>query len=256
MVCADAPGADLAARLARRIRKEGPLSVADFMAAALTDADAGYYTTRDPLGARGDFTTAPEISQVFGELIGAWCIDLWQRMGAPDPVILAELGPGRGTLLGDALRAARLVPAFLRALGLHLVEESPALRKQQEAALSAYAPTWHADESSLPPGPLILVANEFLDALPIRQFVREEDGWFERLVGLDADGTLAWTRAPSRSSDSAGDAAPGTVREICPAALALAQRLGARIARFGGAALFVDYGHSGGFGDTLQAVRG
>ncbi len=172
------------------------------MAEALFHPRWGYYATRDPLGAGGDFITAPEVSQVFGELIGLWCADLWQRMGAPDPVILAELGPGRGTLLADALRAARVAPDFARALRLHLVERSPVLRGASRDARAMRAPTWHDASSSLPPGPLLLIANEFVDALPVRQFARGKDAWHERRVGLAADGALG-LHPRSRAGSSA-----------------------------------------------------
>jgi NADH dehydrogenase [ubiquinone] 1 alpha subcomplex assembly factor 7 len=248
MARAAASSEELAVGLARRIRAEGPLRLDDFMAAS----SECYYAARDPLGAHGDFITAPEVSQMFGELVGAWCVDLWQRMGAPQPFVLAELGPGRGTLMQDALRAA--APDFLRAMRLHLVERSPVLRAAQEEALQTYAPTWHGNAAELPPGPLILVANEFLDALPIRQFERGSDGWRERRVGLDADGGFTWILGPTTLEFE--DAPQGAVREICFAGRALARRLGARLAATGGAALFIDYGHGAeGFGDTLQAVR-
>src|SRR5262249_39442565 len=148
----------------------------------------GYYATRDPLGAAGDFVTAPEVSQVFGELIGLWCADVWTQMGRPDPVLLVELGPGRGTLMGDALRALAVAPGFRRALRLHLVETSPALRAAQANSLAAAGPAWHESLDQVPSGPLLLIANEFLDALPVRQFVRRGKGWHERGVGLAPDG--------------------------------------------------------------------
>src|SRR6185437_3612305 len=182
----------LTALLAQRIRDVGPLGIDEYMAAALTHPAHGYYATRDPLGAAGDFITAPEVSQMFGELVGVWCIDTWERMGRPDPVILAELGPGRGTLMADLLRASRVVPDFRRALRLHLVETSPVLRATQAAALAEAEPTWHDSIATLPAGPLLLVANEFLDALPIRQFVRRDDGWHERRVALGGDGALSF----------------------------------------------------------------
>jgi NADH dehydrogenase [ubiquinone] 1 alpha subcomplex assembly factor 7 len=250
--------APLLAHLAGRLRAEGPLSVAAYMEAALFHPRWGYYATRDPLGARGDFITAPEISQVFGELIGLWCAELWQRIGAPDPVLLVELGPGRGTLLQDALRAARVVPDFARAARLHLVERSPVLRAAQAQALAAAAPRWHDDLAAVPPGPMLLVANEFLDALPIRQFVQTSEGWRERVVALAGDGdALGFALAPAPAADAAlPAAAPGAVRELRPAARTLAREIGARLARDGGAALFVDYGYwPSACGDTLQAVR-
>jgi NADH dehydrogenase [ubiquinone] 1 alpha subcomplex assembly factor 7 len=252
----------LAEQLARRIRTLGPVTVAEFMAEALGHPAHGYYTTRDPLGAGGDFVTAPEISQIFGELIGLWCADAWVKMGRPSPVILAELGPGRGTLMADALRAARVLPDFLAAIRLHLVEASPALREKQRTALAGHAPRWHATSAELPDGPLLLVANEFLDALPIRQFVRLREGWRERLVGLGADGGFAFLPAPGPTPSLAllpaalAGAPEGSLVEVCPAALALVENLARRLAAAPGAALFVDYGHArSGAGETLQAVR-
>jgi NADH dehydrogenase [ubiquinone] 1 alpha subcomplex assembly factor 7 len=248
--------------LARRIRESGPLGIDEYMEAALTHPQHGYYATRDPLGAHGDFVTAPEVSQIFGELIGLWCADNWARMGRPDPVILVELGPGRGTLMADMLRALRVAPEFRRALRLHLIEISPVLRARQAAALAAAAPRWHDSVATLPDGPLILVANEFLDALPIRQFVRAGDGWHERRVALGDNGALTFglDAAPDRAAaampPALRSAAPGSLCEIRPAAQALAALLGARLAAEGGVALFIDYGHfPSACGDTLQAVR-
>jgi len=252
----------LAQILAERIRSRGPLSVAAYMAAALGDPRHGYYATRDPLGAQGDFITAPEISQIFGELAGLWCVDFWRRWGAPARVVLAELGPGRGTLMADALRAARVAPGFAQAMDLHLVETSPALRAAQAKTLAAAAPRWHDAIDALPPGPLLLIANEFLDALPIRQLVRTADGWHERRVGLGDDGeSLVFTldpapAAPSLVPSHLRDAPAGAVFELRPAAESLARTLAARLAAAGGAALFIDYGHQRSpCGDTLQAVR-
>ncbi len=244
----------LARILAARIRGTGPIGLADFMTAALFHPEHGYYLTRDPIGARGDFVTAPEVSQMFGELIGLWCAETWRQMGAPRPFILAELGPGRGTLMADALRAAKLVPGFLDAMSLHLVEASPALRAAQARALAPFNPTWHGRADDLPGGPLILIANEFLDVLPIRQFVRAEDGWHERRVGLDGE-EFAYILSESKT-DFSGDGSVGSVREMSPQARELGASLGARLARQGGAALFIDYGYTrSGFGDTLQALR-
>jgi NADH dehydrogenase [ubiquinone] 1 alpha subcomplex assembly factor 7 len=224
--------------------------------AFMARANAAYYSARDPFA---DFTTGPEISQVFGELLGAWAAVTWQAMGAPDPVILAEAGPGRGTLMADALRAIRqTAPAFARALRLHLVETSPRLRAL--AAVRLPEAVWHARMEDLPDGPLLLLANEFLDALPIRQFVRRAGGWAERFV---ADG--AFVEVPARPPGSL--AAPGTgagselaegaVLEICEPARALVGHLGTRLARGGGAALFLDYGpERSAPGESLQALRG
>jgi NADH dehydrogenase [ubiquinone] 1 alpha subcomplex assembly factor 7 len=250
-------------RIARRIAAEGPLSIAAFMAMALHDPEDGYYARRSPIGVQGDFITAPEISQVFGELIGLWCILMWQRLGAPDPIILTELGPGRGLLIEDMLRAAAAVPAFRRALRLHLVEASPALRAEQKMRLSKLCPVWVSRFEDLPEGPLLLVANEFLDALPIRQFVRGQAHWSERMVAVGDDNRLVFVDGPENPAASLVIPAvhrhsvrPGTVVEICPAAIAVAAGLGSRFARRPGAALFVDYGYfPSTSGSTLRALR-
>ena len=240
----------LGQKIARRIRGEGPLSVAAYMAMALHDPDGGYYARRDPIGAQGDFITAPEISQVFGELIGLWCAVVWRQLGRPDPVILAELGPGRGVLIGDLLRAAATVPDFYRALRLHLVETSAPLRAAQQQRLARFEPIWVPSLEDLPDGPMLLLANEFLDALPIRQFVRRGPHWAERMVTLDDEGRFVFVEGPPSPvarllvpeglRDSARE---GALVEICPAALALAAALGARFSRQAGAALFIDYGY-------------
>ena len=238
------------------VASEGPIGIDRYMALALGHPVHGYYVTRDPLGAAGDFTTAPEISQMFGELLGLWAAAVWQAMGRPAAVVLAELGPGRGTLMADALRAAGRVPGFLAACRIHLVETSPALRERQRVALASHAVTWHARIEDLPAGPLLLLANEFLDALPIRQFVRGEVGWHERVVGLGSDGRLGFGLAPSVTAELDGVAGrPGDLLELCPAAQALVAHLARRRAAAGGAALFVDYGDGAGdLGDTFQAV--
>jgi NADH dehydrogenase [ubiquinone] 1 alpha subcomplex assembly factor 7 len=253
--------AEVASKIARRIRAEGPLTIAAYMAMALHDPEGGYYATRDPIGARGDFTTAPEISQIFGELLGLWCADLWHRIGRPDPVVLAELGPGRGVLASDLLRAAAIVPQFQRALRLYLVESSPRLRLEQEMQLREARPVWVTQVADLPKGPMLLVANEFLDALPIRQFVRGSKHWSERMVALDPAGNLAFIDGPESPAAnllvpaSSRSAMPGAVAEVSPAALTVAAGLGARLARHPGAALFIDYGYfPSAPGTTLRAV--
>jgi NADH dehydrogenase [ubiquinone] 1 alpha subcomplex assembly factor 7 len=255
-------GPSLADRIARRIRREGPLSIAAFMAMALHDPEAGYYARHDPIGGAGDFVTAPEISQIFGELIGLCCADWWQRAGRPDPVALAELGPGHGVLMADFLRAAAAVPDFRAALRLSLVEASPMLRAEQARRLAAAQPQFVAGIDELPPGPTILVANEFLDALPIRQLVRGETGWAERMVGLDGEGGLVFLHGPETPApsllvpSSLRDSPPGVVVEICPAAAALAASLAERLARAPGLALFIDYGYfPSAPGPTLAALR-
>lgn len=250
--------------IAAEIAQTGPMSVARYMTLALLDPRHGYYTTREPFGTAGDFTTAPEISQMFGELLGLWAADLWQRLGAPPRVALAELGPGRGTLMADALRAARALPAFRAALVPWLVEASPRLRAVQAERLGDSGAQWAGDIGGLPRDiPLIVIANEFFDALPIRQFVRRETGWHERLVGLDDGGALAFALAPAPERiDGALPAAllarapEDAVVEICPAGRAVAAELGGRLAVQGGAALIIDYGPpTHGLGDSLQAVR-
>ena len=210
-------------------------------------ANAAYYAASDPFA---DFITAPEISQVFGEVLGAWAAVTWQAMGAPEPVTLAEIGPGRGTLMADALRAIRqTAPEFARALRLHLVETSPRLRALAAARLPQAA--WHERVEDLPGGPLLLLANEFLDALPIRQLVRRGEGWTERFV---EDG--AFVEVDAGRAIALADEPEAAVRELCEPALALAAHLGARLAHGGGAALLLDYGpEHGGPGDSLQALR-
>ena len=253
---------EIADKIVRRIRAEGPLTIAAFMAMALHDPEGGYYARRGPIGAAGDFTTAPEISQVFGELIGLWCAEFWERIGRPDPVILAELGPGRGVLMSDLLRAAGTVPEFRRALRICLVEASPVLRAEQERRLRLAQPAWVTRVEELPDGPMLMVANEFLDALPIRQFVRGASGWSERMVAVDPAGRLVFVDGPASLAASLlvpsrlRYCAPGTIVEICPAALALAGALGSRLARLPGAALFIDYGDfPTASGPTLRALQ-
>ncbi|MFG1358485.1 class I SAM-dependent methyltransferase [Xanthobacter pseudotagetidis] len=242
-----------------QIAASGPMPLRRFMALALGHPKYGYYITRDPLGAAGDFVTAPEISQMFGELIGLWAVAQWQAMGAPAPFRLVELGPGRGTLMADALRAARLVPDFAAAARLHLVETSPALRAVQARALGAAEPLWHDRLEEVPDGPVIVIANEFFDALPIDQFVFQAGRWHARRIGLDAAGALAFGLHPMPAPEAAALAAPlgppaeGAVLERMEPGPA--QALARRIAGAGGAALVIDYGHAGGYGDTLQALK-
>ncbi|OYQ37270.1 hypothetical protein CHU95_01795 [Niveispirillum lacus] len=249
--------------LRRRIALTGPISIASFMGEALGHPQHGYYITRDPLGERGDFTTAPEISQMFGELVGAWLADCWINQGGANPVHLVELGPGRGTLMADALRATARVPGFHQAIRLHLVETSPALRQRQATMLSGFKPTWHDSLSSVPEGPMLLVANEFFDALPIRQFIRTPAGWAERKVGLNRDGKLAFTFDPAPGGalltplHRTADVPQGAIAETCPAGLAVGAEIGRRLSLQAGAALIIDYGYDGpAIGDTLQALRG
>ena len=243
----------LEAEIRSVIAADGPIPVSRYAALCLGHPQHGYYVTRDPLGAAGDFVTAPEISQMFGELIGAWAAMVWRQMGAPERVNFIELGPGRGTLMADALRATRAVPDFRAAVVVHLVETSPALRARQQAMLGTTA-SWHERIEDVPDGPLIAVANEFVDALPVDQFVKDRDGWHLRMIGLTGD-RLGFVVMP--------DPTPGIAPADAPAGAILERRhdrpiglVARRIAQRGGAALIIDYGHAAtAFGDTLQAVR-
>lgn len=232
------------------ILQNGPIDVGTFMTLAI----GHYYSTRDPFGVKGDFTTAPEISQMFGEMIGAFLADSWIKMGSPSPVLLAEAGPGRGTLMADILRATKNVPGFHAAIRIHLIEMSPVLIDRQRGALKDYDVAWTDRLENLPEGlPLLFVANEFLDALPIRQFQFQDGAWFERLVGFDGE-KFVFGLAPAPYPLPGGRA--GDVFEIAPQREGFVKGLAARIRAQGGVALLVDYGHDRhGPGDTLQAVK-
>ena len=263
----------LGSRIAQRIAQSGPISVAAYMAAALSDPEFGYYARRMPLGAEGDFVTAPDISQMFGELIGLWCVDLFEQLGSPEILRVVELGPGRGTLMADLWRAAVIRPEFQKAMRIHLVEMNPTLRALQKTALPGVAAEWHenfaaaaASERSASdrPAPLIVIANEFFDALPVHQLVKAGSGWRERMVGFDsavqafffvaaAEPTPICAKVPPALQD----APPGSIFEIGLEACALMEQIAADIAALRGAALVIDYGHGAvAAGDTLQAVRG
>lgn len=244
----------LKTRLESEIAATGPISVAEFMARCLHDPRDGYYATRPAIGGEGDFITAPAVSQMFGELIGLWLIETWRGLGAPARVILAEAGPGDGTLMGDILRTARLAPPFLAACEVWLLEISEPLRRAQAERLGDAAPRWAAALAELPAdAPLLLVANEFLDCLPIRQFRRMASGWAERVVGLDEAGALAFGLRPAAFAGP--DAPEGALVEQSPAQTAFAEDVAYRLARQGGAALMIDYGRAEpGCGDTLQAL--
>jgi len=242
-----------------QLTQDGPMSIATYMTLTLTHPRSGYYTGKDPLGGKGDFITAPEISQMFGELTGFFLVNLWQQMSEPKSFTLLELGPGRGTLMQDALRVAAKAEGFLDACHLQLFEANPALKAQQAERLGTYNPYWASEIDAVADDPLLVVANEFFDALPVRQFVKAPDGWHERQVGL-RDGKRAFGLNPTPIPDSAmpeevRDAPPGEIYEVSLAAADVMQKLGRRIATQKGAILAIDYGYeTTQTGETLQAV--
>ena len=249
--------------IVQKIRADGPMNLAEYMELCLGHPEHGYYMTRDPLGVKGDFTTAPEISQLFGELIGAWIADTWMQMGAPENFILLECGPGRGTLMSDALRVTKNLKGFHDALNLHLLEMSPVLKEMQSATLGRYDATWHNDLSTVPHDiPIIVIGNEFLDALPVHQLVWREAGWVERFVGLSNNDTLSIVE-----SKAVEEVTTALIPFLIPpnegerVEVSLAQRdflsdLLNIVLEQGGSTLFVDYGFIHNMaGDTLQAVK-
>ncbi|WP_028725930.1 class I SAM-dependent methyltransferase [Paracoccus zeaxanthinifaciens] len=241
----------LAEQIAMRIRATGPMPLSEYMRICLLDGRHGYYATRDPFGRAGDFTTAPEIHQIFGELCGLALAQAWMDQGSPAPFTLAEPGPGRGTLMADMLRAIRLAPGMSEAAQVALIEASAHLRKVQAQRIPSSA---HLDNvEDFPDIPLFLMANEFIDALPIRQYQMGGDGWHERLVGLSDDGTLAMGLGPVVPLGRKGR--PGDIVEECPEGVAAIRSIAARIAAHGGAAIIVDYGGWNGYGDSFQALR-
>jgi len=248
-------------RLAREIALTGPMTVADYVVRCLHDPQDGYYATRPAIGASGDFITAPMVSQMFGELIGLWAIELWRRLGAPERVRLVEVGPGDGTLMADALRAARLDPDFLHAVDLVLIEPSPPLRAAQARMLadSDVHPRWvSALDRIESDAPVILIANEVLDCLPARQFVRTQDGWAERRIGVDDDGGLTFglVKITGGFRRPAFPVEPGQTVEISEQQAAFGRDLGTLVKAAGGAALLIDYGRAKPeAGDTLQALK-
>ena len=241
----------------------GPIPVAEYMRLVLGHPRLGYYATRTPFGRDGDFITAPEISQIFGELIGLWAAHVWGLMGSPPEINLVELGPGRGTLMADALRACgKVAPKFLAASKIHFIETSPALRQEQKRAMGDHPAAWYDKFSQIPKGPLIVIANEFLDALPVHQLVRTGAGWCERQIASSPDGDLFFTVANKPSPLSAqlhpmvANSAVGSVAEISPKATAVVAAIADRIRNNEGAALLIDYGYEeSAAGDTLQAVK-
>tara|TARA_R110002110_G_scaffold129162_6_gene309259 strand:+ start:683 stop:1807 length:1125 start_codon:yes stop_codon:yes gene_type:complete len=263
----------LADILHRRIALTGPLTLADYMAEALMHPVHGYYVAREPFGTAGDFITAPDISQMFGELIGAWMAHAWMAAGSPSPFALVELGPGRAALMADLLRATKNVPGFHDAARLHLVEASPRLRAVQQERLADFAPVWLDRLADLPDLPLFVIGNEFLDALPIRQFVRQAGGqgkgqgeeqgrgWAEICIGSDGE-RFHYARKPSPDAallidPALVDAPAETVVEVCPAARSVARDIAGSLHERGGAALLIDYGYVGPqAGDSFQAMAG
>ncbi len=241
----------LEAMIAEAIAAEGPLRLDRYMALCLSHPQHGYYATRDPFGAEGDFITAPEISQVFGELIGVWGAAAWAAMGSPTSFNLVELGPGRGTLMADILRAAKVMPGFAEAARLHLVETSPVLKRMQTEKLPHAA--FHNSIDTISAAPMILIANEFFDCIPIRQFERRHGKWLERVIGLE-NNRLALGRI--EAEDLAPQGSDGDIIEFAPARAEIASAIGQRLASHPGSALIIDYGHAQTApGDTLQAMR-
>ncbi|MCW8914874.1 MAG: SAM-dependent methyltransferase [Magnetovibrio sp.] len=247
------------------IEADGPITVARYMELALAHPEHGYYQKQDPFGEDGDFVTAPEISQMFGEILGLWMAVVWQGMGEPDPLNLVELGPGRGTLMADALRAAHALEDFDDAVRMWMIETSPALREKQKEMLkpAMLMPAWRDSFEEVGPGPLIVIANEFFDALPIQQIARADDGWRERLIGMNDEGdkfeyTLSEDLADSSvvPEELRNSTPPGSIFEYQPASQAIMRQISERVVKEGGVALFIDYGHiEHGIGETLQAVK-
>ncbi len=250
---------DIMGVLRGQISQRGSLGLDEFMSLALGHPEFGYYMARDPLGAQGDFTTAPEISQIFGEMIGAWMMDVWAQMGRPSEFILLELGPGRGTLMADILRAGKTLSGFVEAAKIHLVETSPALVEKQKSALAGFDVRWHGALESVPKDrPILFIANEFFDALPVKQYIYKS-AWHERVVVLEG-GVLAFSEIPVSEDPAYGLHFPppteSKVLELAPMREAYLRDLSARVQTQGGAGLVVDYGHTHrGFGDTFQALH-
>jgi SAM-dependent MidA family methyltransferase len=251
----------LQSEIKRLIKTSGPMPVWRYMELCLTHPEFGYYVSRDPLGREGDFTTAPEVSQMFGELLGLWAASVWKAIGSPPLLRLIELGPGRGTMMADALRALRVLPPLYQALSIHLVEINPVLREKQKSMLSgARDIAWHDSIDDIPDGPAIIFANEYFDVLPIHQMVRRETGWHERTVDSDASGKLAfgWADEPTPRFEvllpPLVRAAPlGAVFEWRPDTEMM--KIASRVRDQDGAALIVDYGHvRSDAGDTFQAI--
>lgn len=246
-----------------KIRHNGPMDMGTYMELCLGHPEHGYYMTRDPFGIDGDFTTAPEVSQLFGEMVGAWLADLWIKMGSPPDILLVECGPGRGTLMADILRATKGVPGFHEAVRIFLMEMSPVLRDIQSEKLAIYEPHWIDDLSQLPSAiPVLLVGNEFLDALPVNQLVKDKDGWAQRGVSLGADQSLCLQDIPV--DQTVLDDIPEGIRtsreegvfETSHVLNQFVKSVDILLKKQGGVALFADYGHErSAFGETLQCMK-
>jgi len=247
--------------LKEKIADTGPISIFEFMEMALAHPKFGYYQKTDPFGKSGDFITAPEISQMFGELIGLWCVDCWVKLGEPAHFHLIELGPGNGTLMSDALRSSALAPKFLKAVKIHMVETSDRLQRIQRQNLSSYEVQWHSEIPKIEDGPLIVIANEFFDALPIQQFVHHQGNWFERLITIK-DNFFSYTKAEKPTETGLFNFSENTVfeekgiAEVNPLARKIVSCLATMILAQGGAALCIDYGPmTSTMGDSFQAVK-
>ena len=245
------------------IEAQGSLSLAHFMSIALSDSRHGYYTNNVPIGKDGDFITSPEISQMFGELVGIWCATMWQAMGEPEKIAVVEFGPGKGTLMKDFLRGTRNVKGFHKAVSVYLMEISNKLQKIQQEVLNGenVKVEWISDLSKIPEVPILFVANEFFDALPIHQFVKSDGEWLERLVTVEG-GNLALVLSPTPTVKTSlipkeyRDASDGSIYELCPAAIEITKDIAGHINKFGGTGIIIDYGYDKNpLQDSLQAVR-
>lgn len=245
--------------LKKIIIQTGPVTIAQFMSEILANPEYGYYKKREPFGKDGDFITAPEISQMFGELIGIWAASVWQQMGKPESIDIIEMGPGRGTLMSDFLRGTKNIAGFHEAINICMVEISDRLIQKQKEALSDFSKvSWYKDFNDIPSGKFILIANEFFDALPIHQYVKKSDGWHERMVGLSVSNELQFFLSPVKSQIDAKHktAKEGSALEINPAAISIVSDISEAIIRHGGAALIIDYGYDVYiYENSFQAVK-